>query len=496
VTVVEYDIEAAMRDGVVLRADVYRPAGPGAWPVLLVRTPYGKQDPVILGLLDPLKATRRGFLVVIQDVRGRFASDGEWEPFTAERADGHDTIAWAARLPGANGRVGTYGPSYLGQVQLAAQATNPPELVASVVAFTWADPADGLTARGGAAEWGLVTGWSLRQRFDLLRRTGAGPDRVDELIAVLDGFPGSAPADLRLPAVPVNRPTVPTMVVAGWYDPFLRGGLDTYAALGRAGLPRALIVGPWSHNNQSGHVGDVGFGLAADAAVLGLFDRQLDWLAGDRGEAEALVFVMGVNRWRRLERWPPESADQSWYLHADGRLAPVPPTDTDGADELAYDPADPVPTYGGPTLISPAFPPGPVDQRVVEDRADVLTYTSAPLETAVTVLGGVRAHLFRVTPPGASDSVVRLCDVGPDGVSRNVTDGILRSADTGELVVDLWSTAYVFQPGHRIRVQVTWSSFPRWDRARSDSAGGPARQRIRRDSAHPSRVVLSVPVAP
>ena len=486
-TIVEYDAEAAMRDGVVLRADVYRPAGDGPWPVLLVRTPYGKQDPVILGLLDPLKATRRGFLVVIQDVRGRFASGGDWQPFTGERADGHDTIAWAARLPGANGRVGTYGPSYLGQVQLAAQATRPPALAASVIAFTWADPADGLTARGGAAEWGLVTGWSLRQRFDLLRRAGAGPDRTNELIAVLDGFPGSAPADLRLPAVPVNAPTVPTMVVAGWYDPFLQGCLDTYAALGRAGLPRALIVGPWSHNNQTGHVGEVDFGLAADAAVLGLFDRQLDWLGGDRTAAPALAFVMGVNEWRRFGEWPPESTAESWYLHADGRLAPVPPDGADGADPLGYDPADPVPTHGGPTLISPAFPSGPLDQRVVEDRPDVLTYTSAPLETAVTVAGRVYAHLFRATAAaGDSDSVVRLCDVGPDGVSRNVTDGIRRSADP-ELVVDLWSTAYVFRPGHRIRVQVTWSSFPRWDRA-----DGPPRQLIQRDAAHPSRIVLPV----
>jgi uncharacterized protein len=486
-TIVEYGAEATMRDGVVLRSDLYHPSGPGPWPVLLVRTPYGRQDPVILGLLDPLRAARQGFLVVIQDVRGRFGSDGDWHPFAGERADGHDSIVWAARLPGADGRVGTYGPSYLGQAQLAAQATRPPELVASVVAFTWADPADGLVARGGAGEWGLVTNWSLRQRFDLLRRRGAGPAEVRELIESLDGFPGAAPDDIRLPADPVNEPTVPTMVVAGWFDPFLQGCLDTYAALRRAGLPRALIVGPWSHSNQSGHVGEVNFGVAADAATLGLYQCQLDWLGGQRTSPEALVFVMGVNEWREFDQWPPESTAGSWYLHADGRLGTDPPGD--GDDLLAYDAADPVPTRGGATLISPAFPPGPVDQRIVEDRPDVLAYTSDPLESAVTVIGRVYAQLFRSAAPGETDSVVRLCDVDPDGVSRNVTDGIRRSSEP-DPVVDLWSTAHVFRPGHRIRVQVTWSSFPRWDRA-----DGPAQQRIHHDATRASRLVLALPAS-
>jgi putative CocE/NonD family hydrolase len=512
-TIVEYDREATMRDGVVLRADVYRPSAAGPWPVLLVRTPYDKQDPGILGLLDPLAATRRGFIVVVQDVRGRFRSGGAWEPMVGEGADGHDTIRWAARLPGADGRVGTYGPSYLGQVQVATLAEGPPELVAAAVAFTWADPYDGLVARGGAAELGLITHWSVRMGFDVLRRRDASPDEVRDLFQTLDSFDAagpdrSAPGRFGVPApgrpdgppLPVaaralSQARAPVLVVAGWFDPFLQGSLDVYASLHGSGL----LVGPWTHNNQTGHVGEVAFGAAADARTLdlgaSLHQRQLDWLDAhlrpDReSEPEALVFVMGARQWRRFDSWPPESAVEAWYLQEHGGLGRSP--SSDGADTLCADPANPVPTRGGAVLISAGYAAGPVDQRPVEDRDDVLVYTSEPLAAAVTVLGRIDARVFVSATAPRTDVVVRLCDVDAAGVSRNITDGVRRIGAAGvepqEVVVDLWSTAYVFAAGHRIRVQITWSNFPRWDLA------GPAelRQSVHHGAGHPSRIVLPV----
>lgn len=169
----ETELEATMRDGTTLRADLYHPPGPGPWPVLLARTPYGKRDPGVLARLDPRRAAARGHLVVIQDCRGRFRSDGEWTPLAHEAPDGYDTIRWAAQLPGANGRVHTYGPSYLGHTQWAAIAAKPPELRAAVPEFTWSNPDDGLTERGGAHELGLITQWTLSLAQNVLARRHA-----------------------------------------------------------------------------------------------------------------------------------------------------------------------------------------------------------------------------------------------------------------------------------------------------------------------------------
>jgi putative CocE/NonD family hydrolase len=498
VTQVEYTCPARMRDGTVLSADVYRPSSGGPWPVLLARTPYGKRDPTVLAALDPLAAARRGFLVVIQDVRGRFDSDGVWAPMAHERDDGYDTIAWATRLPGSNGTVAMYGPSYLGHVQLAALAAGSPGLVGTVPAFTWSDPGDGLVARAGVPERGLVTQWTTTLGFEVLTRRGAGPDEFARLAEALDHL--ADPTDLALPTpepspawAPASDLRVPTLVIAGWFDAFLQGGLDTYQGLRGVDCPTALIVGPWSHNNQSGHLGDVTYGVAAAAATLdlgpSLHDRQLDWLSG-RHDSGALAFVMGVNQWRRLDHWPPPTVDTAWYLGANGLLWTEPPGPGDGYDELAIDPDAPVPTHGGNLLMSPEFPPGPLDQAPIEQRPDVLVYTSAPLVRAVSVLGAVRAHL-NATPD--TDWVIRLCDVEPGGVSRLMADGIVRAGRRlGEHRVDLWSTAHVFRPGHRIRVQVTWSSFPRWER----HPAPPVRQRIHHGPTRPSRLVLPVSVGP
>lgn len=482
---VEFDVEATMRDATVLRADVYRPTGEGPWPTLLVRTPYGKRDPEILGLLDPLGAARRGFTVVIQDVRGRYASGGEWVPLAHEREDGYDSVRWAARLPDANGRVGMYGPSYLGYVQWAAMASAAPELVAAAPAFTWCDPSDGLTARGGAEELGLIGQWTLGLGHDVLRRRGVDTAELTQVLNSGTFWDPSIVERLQLPVpvppAPAARCDIPALIVAGWYDSFLQGSLDNYRP-----DTDALIVGPWSHNNQSGRVGEVDFGDHAALGAIGLRDRELNWLRRP-GPPSVLVFIMGTGEWRTMPRWPPPATPAAWYLRSGGGLTEAPPPAGEPVRSLRYDAADPVPAHGGPLLMTADFPAGPVDQARVERRSDVLTYTSPPLDRPVEVIGRVTASIVASSDAAAADWVVRLCDVAPDGVSRNLTDGILRDHElTGEHAVDLWSTAHTFLPGHRIRVQVTSSCFPRW--APNPHAPGTVWRNV-----HPgSRVLLPV----
>ncbi|MEV7890612.1 CocE/NonD family hydrolase [Streptomyces sp. NPDC002817] len=549
---IEFDVPAEMRDGTVLRADVYRPGGTGPWPVLLARLPYGKQTPMMGVVLDPLAAARRGFMVVLQDTRGRFASEGEWEPWTYEGRDGYDTVRWVAALPGSNGSVGMIGGSYFGNTQWMAALSKPPELKAIAPMITWSDPDDGLWTRGGAIELGITAPWTLLQGADtLMRRHRTDLDGlvsgVTGLVRDLDGLPrggygelpaGRFPAFARhdLPELGYERSRrepewarsctvaghhdevdLPTFQVGGWYDVFTQGTLDNFIAMRRGGRSATLIMGPWTHTNWQHMVGDVNFGFAAHSDFMGMrgrvHDLQFDWFARTLGEGAALepdtgtvlLFVMGTNQWREEVEWPLSRAvDTDFHLRADGRLTREPPSAAEQAEEFTYDPMDPVPTTGGALLMTGDFRPGPLDQAAVEARADVLVFTSEPLAEDVEVTGRVRAVLFAATDGPSTDWVARLCDVDETGVSRNVTDGIVRvraatPGEAAEHVVDLWSTSIVFKAGHRIRVQITSSNFPRWDRnlntgdpEESATSARTAGQQVFHDPARPSRIVLPV----
>ncbi|WP_405824966.1 CocE/NonD family hydrolase [Streptomyces sp. NBC_01390] len=549
---IEFDVPAEMRDGTVLRADVYRPGGPGPWPVLLSRLPYGKQMALAVVLLDPLAAARRGFMVVIQDTRGRFASEGQWEPWTYEENDGYDSVRWAAALPGANGSVGMIGASYFGNTQWMAALSKPPELKAIAPIVTWSDPDDGLWTRGGAIELGITAPWTLMMGADaLMRRHSTDPAAlvggITGLVQDLDGLAGGGygelpagrfPAFARhdLPELGYERSRrepdwarscrvagrhdevdLPTFQVGGWYDIFCQGTLDNFTAMRGAGRSSTLIMGPWSHANQQHVIGDVNFGFAANSQFMGmrgrLHDMQLDWYRRTIGDGEALepdtgqvlLFVMGVNQWREEKEWPlPRAVETDFHLRADGRLTLEQPSAAEQPEEFTYDPMDPVPTTGGPLLLSDEFRPGPLDQTAVEARQDVLVFTTEPLAEDTEVTGRVRAVLFAATDGPSTDWVARLCDVDENGVSRNVTDGIVRvraatPGEPAEHVVDLWSTSNVFRAGHRIRVQITSSNFPRWDRNLNtgepeDSAttARVASQQVFHDPDRPSRIVLPV----
>lgn len=561
-TQIEFDVPAEMGDGTVVRADVYRPGGTGPWPVLLARLPYGKQTPMMGVVLDPLAAARHGFMVVLQDTRGRFASEGEWEPFTYEESDGYDTVRWAAALPGSNGSVGMIGGSYFGNTQWMAALSKPPELKAIAPMITWSDPDDGLWTRGGAIELGLTVPWSLMQGADtLMRRHATDLDGlVNGITGLVQDFDGLAsggygelpagrfPAFARhdLPELGYERSRrepewaasctvagrhgeidLPAFQVGGRFDIFGQGTLDNFTAMRRAGRSATLVMGPWTHTNWRHVVGDVNFGFGANSDFMGmrgrLHDMQFDWFRRTIGDGEAvepdagtvLLFVMGINQWREETEWPlPRAVDTDFHLRADGRLTREPPSAAEQAEEFTYDPMDPVPTTGGALLMgggllnTDEFRPGPLDQAAVEAREDVLVFTTELLTEDVEVTGRVLAVLFAATDGPSTDWVARLCDVDEMGVSRNVADGIVRvraatPGEAAERVVDLWSTSIVFWAGHRIRVQVTSSNFPRWDRnlntgepEESATTARVARQQVFHDPARPSRIVLPVVPVP
>lgn len=519
----KFDVEIPMRDGVLLRADIYRPSNVPAAPVLLHRTPYGKQVPAnVFNILDTFAAIRAGFIVVHQDTRGRDASDGEWIPLVHEREDGYDTVQWLASMPESSGAVGMFGASYTGYTQWAAAALNPPALKAIAPMVTWCEPMDGLLERGGAREWGLNNVWSLMmgigQKVRESQRTGT--PQVDAINEILDdydtlarkgywhlpstetlaynkhGLPdigayGLVPqADGSHCRVAGEHPgiDIPVLNIAGWYDLFIQGSIDNHLAMAATTGWSELIVGPWSHRSmqgvEAGFTGAVDFGLGASPTLidratsitevqLAFFDRCLRPDARPSGvpTKPVTIFVMGSNEWRQEDKWPLDRAVQTpIYLGSEGLSWSAP--DRRSETHFQDDPLLPVPTTGGPVELHLPFPAGPQPQTEIEKRDDVLVFTSEPLSEDIEITGRVTASLYCSSSKASADWVVRLCDVDTDGVSRNIVDGIVRSSATqrvDRIDVDLWSTSNVFKTGHRLRVQVTSTNFPRWDRNQAES---------------------------
>ncbi len=580
--VVEYDVPASMRDGVTLRANIFRPAGDGPWPVLLTRLPYGKDLPLGSSVMDPVHVARRGYVVIVQDTRGRFTSEGEWVPFIHEQEDGVDTVAWAAQLPYSTGEVGMYGASYYGFTQWAAAIHQPPALKAMIPFVTWNDPYNGVSFRKGALELGAAGSWQLNMALDvLIKRHRGNPQALGQAIQLLvkgiDTLASSGYSSLPLnefapfkqqDVAPyffaaftnpmdrehaMSRPmhilghhhnvTVPTFNVGGWYDIFVQDTITNFKLMREEGsTPEArqskLLIGPWSHGGVVNPIGEINFGFGASAAFIDLkmdfVSLQLRWFdhwlkgidTGMLNEAPIKLFVMGANVWRDEYEWPLARAVETRYylhsgghangLHGDGTLTTNAPEAPEApSDQYHYDPANPVPTHGGALLMTPEYRPGPYDQRPVESREDVLVYTSDALLTDVEVTGPIKVHLWAASSAPDTDFVARLVDVHPNGYAQNLTDGIVRARyrnfESGEqpsllepgqayeYEIDLWATSNLFQTGHRIRLDVTSSSFPRWDRNPNtghdfgaDAELAVAHQTILHDSAHPSSIVLPI----
>jgi putative CocE/NonD family hydrolase len=572
---IQRHVPAQMRDGTTLMSNVYRPVGDGPHPVLLTRLPYGKDLSADTTYFDPVKAAAQGYVVVVQDVRGRYASEGKFTPFAHEFEDGYDSVEWASRLPGSNGGVGMFGLSYFGKTQWHAAVTQPPSLRSLAPGQAWGNHLNGVQRRGGAGELGLMQYWAQTALAleILFRRHRGEPEKIEEklprLIGSIDtllaggGYDALPLAELPDPedltpfvrsgfARGVDHETwdylnidgkydlveAPTFHIGGWYDCFIGETLRQYEAMkaraeGTRMRPPRLLVGPWTHGSFESTVGEMDFGIGSSGMFVNylgdLTAAQLRWFdATLKGNEDALeetpsvqVFVMGENRWRGYEEWPvPRSRSEPWYLHAGGLLSRERPTQS-GPDAYDYDPRAPVPTIGGAILMAPIHRPGARDQRPNEARPDVLVYTSEVLQSDYTVLGPVHATIFAATDARDTDFVARLVDVHPDGRAIVVTDGIVRASaresypapgvirpvkptpiEPGrvyEYAIDLWSSGISFSAGHRIRVEITSSSFPRWERNSNTGESSVhtartevARQRIFHDPERPSHLTLTV----
>jgi putative CocE/NonD family hydrolase len=518
---VERDLEVPMPDGVVLLADRYAPKAGPPRPTLLVRSPYGRRG--VFGLLYGRLFAERGIQAVVQSVRGTFGSGGEFNPFD-ERADGLATIAWLERQPWYEGHLGMTGSSYLGLTQWAVARDAGDSLDAltpSVTASQFYSQAygGGSIALATALSWVVIVAAQQRRFATLrmllgLRRLPPLLDTLPlgELDALTTGRPLGFYAEwLRHSAADdpywvardysagVNEVRAPVQLVGGWYDIFLPWMLEDHAVLEAAGRGPQLVVGPWTHTSPGLLVATMREALAwLRAHMLG--DRRL------LNEAPVRVFLGGAREWRELPAWPPPGARPlRLHLQGGGGLGPAVPADSP-PDRYRYDPASPTPSLGGPVLLERA---AVVDNRPLEVRDDVLTYTSEPLEADLDVIGPVTVELHARSSLDHFDLFARVCDVQRSGLSLNVTDAIARIAPDGSfergsdgvtrVAFSLWPTAHRFAAGHRLRLQVSSGAHPRY--ARNPGTGEDpatasrllaADQEVFHDPAHASALTLSV----
>ncbi|HEX3793840.1 MAG TPA: CocE/NonD family hydrolase [Acidimicrobiales bacterium] len=551
------------RDGVVLRADIIRPETSEPVPAIVSRTPYDKG--IRLGSfahLNALDAAKAGFAVVYQDIRGRFASEGEWSLMgwdSVEQDDGFDCIEWVASQDWCNGRVGMIGGSYEALNAMAAAVAQPPSLRAIAPALVGSTDAR-ITTR---MLEGVILSWSALVAVDVLQKRAAEGhvdpgDMRKAMSALVDPasvastLPLGDLAPLTIPGMPTyrelteriinaggaltdafHRIEVPALLTTGWWDQ--AGGSHFFRKLrsngGTAGAREdtRMIVGPWSHTQHDVHLGDLGFGQLASllgggvgAAHLAFFSHHLR--DDTPFEPDVRYFLTGVNAWRHASDWPPpESGEHRIFLYAvqgansvsgDGALMHAAPTAEDAVDEFDYDPNVPVPSVGfralnlgGPTV------PGPFDQSRVEGRDDVLVYSSPLLESTVVVVGDPHVQLFVSTSAPDTDFIVKLCDVSPDGTSRNIADGMVQlswqreppsdgtnpAKEVTSLKIDLGMVGHAFAVGHRIRLQIASSAFPHFNRnlntgmpADAETDGVIAHQTVHRSRHFASHVVLPV----
>lgn len=558
----EDNVPVPMRDGTVLRADVYRPAAPGAYPVLLCRTPYSKKLDGSVEMGEGHAAN--GYITVVQDVRGRYESDGEFRPgfYRADvndAEDGYDTVEWAARLPGSSGRVGTFGNSYAGWTQWALAPTRPPSLktmYASGIAASLLDRELSAVLRLGRVLW-----WSVNTLApDARRRAGRtdGPLTVDDAQRIWEEQDRSKwlwylplldiPDHVLSDIAPHFRywladhtldhfgflqqhqnVNVPVLSVTGWYDQQI-GTIKQFTGMSANGMtPHArknqkLIVGPWTHTAVDLHrsVGSVDFGPAAVRDYFAIADAWFRaWLKDDPSGIvdwpPIQLFVMGANTWRGENEWPLARTQYTdFYLHSgggantpagDGVLSREPPTD-EPPDHFTYDPRDPVMTlYSGPGQQEPH------DQSALAHRRDILTYATPPLAAPLEVTGPITVTLWAAASARDTDFVVKLIDVWPDGFAQELCHGIVRARyresyteptllepDAAyQYTIQVNPTSNCFKAGHRIRLDISSSDFPNFDRnhntGRDDYADATlviARQTVFHDHARPSHVTLPV----
>ena len=488
-----------MRDGIRLAADVYLPSAEGSFPVLLSRTPYSKQRPGA----EPqaLRGAQAGFAVVIQDTRGRYASEGIFRSMQDDGPDGWDTLEWLGQQPWCNGRVGTYGVSYLGAVQMMLAPLHPPYLMSAFSEQPSSDEFTDRTFHAGALTLANVAGWAINSSGEQYNQRMSEPLRsqAEEELRQVKNLGPKAFEVLPLNDVPwlrlvpsiwqdvldhvedpaffaandirskLGQIAIPMYHLGGWFDPFLRNTIDHYKGALAVQPDQRLILGPWLHGGMrestfpDGAFDDFGYALA-------WHDR---WLRGGPGHPAqhhpVIVYVMGANRWRAETAWPlPGTRVTSFYLRAGGGLSAEPPATAEVADQYRYDPGRPLQTP----------PIGRNDVSGLLTRTDVLVYATPPLQEDVEVTGEISATLFAASSAEDTDFMARLVDIDADGRAWQVVDGIVRARyrrsrtapeplmrdQVERYEINLWATSLVFERGHRIGLVISSSNFPKYDR--------------------------------
>ncbi|WP_144418508.1 CocE/NonD family hydrolase [Mycobacterium sp. EPa45] len=566
------DVPARMRDGTVLRADVYRPDSSDPVPVILMRTQYGKSGAQVQPsrYQTPSWFASHCYLVVIQDVRGQGASGGTFSEFSHDRDDGYDSVEWAAALPGSNGKVGMYGSSYVGATQWLAATATPPHLVTIVPANTASDYYDGWMYEGGEFRLAFVQPWAIG-----LATTAAENRHDDTTAAMLKAasadstrWLGFLPYRALPPLQPANPAVapwyfdwiahskrddfwrqwsirdrypsvrVPVLDIEGWYDAFLAGGIENFTGMvNSAGTSESrtnqrLVIGPWDHVDwgRAGSepapslkdIGPVGE-TPINELMLAWYDRFLKGVHNHvSGKPRVDYFLMGANRWKSAQSWPlPDTQWTRYFMSGDGQMdsrtgtltTAAPPADQ-APDHYVYDPTDPAPSVGGHSCCgAKSGPQGPYDQIPVEQRSDVLVYTSDPLSTDTEVTGPTTVDLWASSSAVDTDFTAKLIVVKPDGDAINLNNGILRTSfrdsmsdprpsvpnQPSEYRIAIWPTSFEFRAGDRIRVEISSSDYPQFapnpnngEPFGQSAATVPATQTILHDAAHPSAVTIPV----
>ncbi len=536
-------VKVPMKDGVRLSARIYKPFGASKLPTILLRTPYGKNS-------DSAAWSRhfveRGYAVVVQDVRGRYDSEGTFRPLQQETGDGSDTLNWIARQPWSNGNIGMIGGSYRGIVQWKAALSGNPHLKAIFPVVSGSDEyRDRFYSHGGAMKLGHRLLWleeNLRLRsFDppafadyirhLPLRTAdiaATGQRIDFFQQALDHPNLDSYWKTMSTCEQLDRVHVPVFSVGGWFDNYVESDLETFSILAKKTSAGRIVIGPWPHDMSIKFAG-AGFGKDSGAPIR---RYQMEWFdywlkspqpAREFPQPRVRIFVMGANKWRDEQEWPlARTRYTPLYLSGKGDantakgdgLLTGEPHRADLVDDFVYDPRHPVPTNGGATCCNPKiFTWGPVDQKSIESRNDVLVFSTPALKQDVEVTGPVRVVLYASTSQPDTDFTAKLVDVFPDGSAQNLTDGILRLryrnsleqpvlARPGEIyqiAIDAGVTSNVFHAGHKIRIEISSSNFPRFDR--NPNTGRPiadetelraANQRIYHGKQYPSYVLLPI----
>lgn len=536
----ELDVKIELRDGVRLSTNIYRPDAPGRFPVLLNRTPYGNGGK---GSRFTHYFVKHGYVVIAQDTRGRFESEGVFDALQSEAQDGYDTQQWIGKQSWSNGKIGTYGGSYVGFTQWMPAPLQSPGLVTMVPVVTFSDFHEEVYQNGAfrLELWGL---WSYEMTAPYSVNIDSGVPQSDDILMTLPLMDQEKKLGWRVPflrdwlahpehdrywdrtciGTGYSKIRASAYNIGGWYDLFLNGTLTNFTNMTHSSIDpeirkkQKILIGPWIHNLGTRKVGDLDFGESAELNETELmkqwFDNQLKGIDnGILDEPPIKIFVMGINRWRYENKWPLARTDyKTFYFHSggsantlsgDGLMDTIPSNDS-AYDKYVYDPENPVRTIGSM---------GPYDQRSIETRNDVLIYDTRILQEDMEVTGPVKAVVYASSSAKNTDFTAKLVDVYPDGTAIRICEGIIRAdhrnpslppsnIEPGKIYkyhIDLWATSNVFKKGHKIRVEISSSNYPRFSRNlntgndfATDTTFIKAVQTIYHNAEYPSAIVLPV----